>query len=140
MYVQIKQLADEAVALQNKVRMDAVLREISALCADAPVGLLPREMMPAVKQYFDTSFPKATGPAPQITDSDVMALLANPMQLIPPGMTVKTCGDVQATELSEVNLEALVGELRESGETIALNPTTMTFKVPTARAKKASAK
>lgn len=32
MYQQIKKLADEAVALQNKDRMDAALREISALC------------------------------------------------------------------------------------------------------------
>lgn len=32
MYQKIKELADEALALQNKVRMDAVLREISALC------------------------------------------------------------------------------------------------------------
>ena len=32
MYQQIKQLADEALALQNKDRMDAALREISALC------------------------------------------------------------------------------------------------------------
>jgi len=31
MYEKIKQLADEAVALQNKNRMDAALREISAL-------------------------------------------------------------------------------------------------------------
>jgi hypothetical protein len=32
MYQKIKALADEAIALQNKTRMDAVLREISALC------------------------------------------------------------------------------------------------------------
>jgi hypothetical protein len=31
MYQQIKQLADEALALQNKDRMDAALRDISAL-------------------------------------------------------------------------------------------------------------
>jgi hypothetical protein len=37
MYSKIKQLADNAIALQNKDQMDAVLREISALCdADAP--------------------------------------------------------------------------------------------------------
>lgn len=34
----IKQLADEAIALQNKDRMDAALREISALCSHAPLG------------------------------------------------------------------------------------------------------
>lgn len=32
MYQQIKKLADDAIALQNKDRMDAVLREISAMC------------------------------------------------------------------------------------------------------------
>jgi DNA-binding SARP family transcriptional activator len=32
MYEQIKQLADDALAVQNKDRMDAALREISALC------------------------------------------------------------------------------------------------------------
>jgi hypothetical protein len=35
MYKQIKQLADEAIALQNKDRMDAALREISACCGRA---------------------------------------------------------------------------------------------------------
>jgi hypothetical protein len=34
MYTKIKQLADEAIALQNKDRMDAALREISALCGE----------------------------------------------------------------------------------------------------------
>jgi len=32
MYTKIKQLADEAIALQNKDRMDAALREISDIC------------------------------------------------------------------------------------------------------------
>jgi hypothetical protein len=32
MYQQIKQLADDALALQNKDRMDAALRQISAMC------------------------------------------------------------------------------------------------------------
>ncbi len=38
MYEQIKKLADEAVALQNKSAMEAALREISELCdgANAP--------------------------------------------------------------------------------------------------------
>lgn len=35
MYQQIKQLANEALALQNKDHMDAVLCEISALCDQA---------------------------------------------------------------------------------------------------------
>jgi hypothetical protein len=35
MYAKIKDLADEAIALQNKDRMDAALREISGLCASA---------------------------------------------------------------------------------------------------------
>lgn len=38
MYQQIKQLADEALALQNKDQMDAALREISARCHAADVG------------------------------------------------------------------------------------------------------
>jgi hypothetical protein len=32
MYTKIKQLADDAIALQNKDRMDAALREISEVC------------------------------------------------------------------------------------------------------------
>ncbi|MGZ5799289.1 MAG: hypothetical protein ACXWJZ_01490 [Burkholderiaceae bacterium] len=32
MYSRIKQLADEALAIQNKDKMDAALREISAIC------------------------------------------------------------------------------------------------------------
>ena len=33
MYQKIKALADEAIKLQNKNRMDAALREISAMCS-----------------------------------------------------------------------------------------------------------
>jgi hypothetical protein len=36
MYQEIKRLADEALALQNKDRMDAALREISGMCEAAP--------------------------------------------------------------------------------------------------------
>lgn len=39
MHTEIKKLADEALALQNKDRMDAALREISALCEQAGVGV-----------------------------------------------------------------------------------------------------
>lgn len=35
MYDQIKKLADDAVSLQNKDRMDVVLREISRICEDS---------------------------------------------------------------------------------------------------------
>ena len=35
MYEQIKKLADEALAIQNKDRMDTALREISTLCDQA---------------------------------------------------------------------------------------------------------
>jgi hypothetical protein len=35
MYERIKQLADEAIALQNKQVMDVTLRDISAICATA---------------------------------------------------------------------------------------------------------
>lgn len=43
MITKIKQLADEAVKLQNKDRMDSALREISAMCVkvDVPVDPLP---------------------------------------------------------------------------------------------------
>lgn len=32
MYTRIKELADSAVALQNKINMEAALREISGIC------------------------------------------------------------------------------------------------------------
>lgn len=35
MYEQIKKLADEALAIQNKDRMDAALRQIGAMCDQA---------------------------------------------------------------------------------------------------------
>jgi len=40
MYAKIKELADEAIALQNKNRMDEVLREISGMCGDAEADTL----------------------------------------------------------------------------------------------------
>jgi|AraplaDrversion2_2_1032049.scaffolds.fasta_scaffold00773_42 hypothetical protein len=46
MYQQIKQLADDALALQNKNRMDAALREISALC-DHAAAAQPEQPEPA---------------------------------------------------------------------------------------------
>jgi hypothetical protein len=63
MYQQIKQLADEALALQNKDRMDAALREISALCVNdsdgvsIPDGISPKMLWPAAKQFFDARYP-----------------------------------------------------------------------------------
>jgi DNA-binding SARP family transcriptional activator len=42
MYEQIKKLADEALAIQNKDRMDAALREISTLC-DQPAAEQPKQ-------------------------------------------------------------------------------------------------
>ena len=51
MYQQIKQLADDALALQNKDSMDAALRKISALCDQAaeqqPVQNKQRGKQPA---------------------------------------------------------------------------------------------
>lgn len=41
MYEQIKKLADEAIGIQNKDKMDAALREISAMCV--PVESQPVE-------------------------------------------------------------------------------------------------
>lgn len=43
---QIKALADEAIALQNKNRMDEVLREISAMCVvGSPVTIAEPEVV-----------------------------------------------------------------------------------------------
>lgn len=44
MFEKIKALADEAIALQNKNRMDEVLREISKLCDAAKPVEMPVEM------------------------------------------------------------------------------------------------
>lgn len=54
MYQKIKQLADEAVALQNKDRMDAALREISAMCDPEVLRQLADSAMLA---STSTSFP-----------------------------------------------------------------------------------
>tara|TARA_R110000868_G_scaffold59182_2_gene181764 strand:+ start:264 stop:479 length:216 start_codon:yes stop_codon:yes gene_type:complete len=43
MYEQIKKLADDAIKLQNKDRMDAALREIGAMCAPVDVALIAKE-------------------------------------------------------------------------------------------------
>lgn len=37
----IKELADEAIALQNKDRMDAALREIRTMCEEIPEVVMP---------------------------------------------------------------------------------------------------
>lgn len=50
MYEKIKTLADEALALQNKDRMDAVLREISAMCETANV---PQANAPMDAEQFE---------------------------------------------------------------------------------------
>lgn len=44
MLKKIKELADEAVALQNKNRMDEVLREISKLCEELMEFEIPQSM------------------------------------------------------------------------------------------------
>lgn len=47
MYARIKELADEAIKLQNKDRMDAVLREISELVGNA--GAMDAEQFEAAE-------------------------------------------------------------------------------------------
>jgi hypothetical protein len=47
MYERIKALADEAIALQNKARMEEVLREISGMCATA--GAMSAEQFEAAE-------------------------------------------------------------------------------------------
>lgn len=44
MLKKIKALADEAIALQNKNRMDEVLREISKLCEELMEFEIPQSM------------------------------------------------------------------------------------------------
>ena len=60
MYEQIKRLADEALALQNKDSMDAALREISALCAREVAkiseGISPKSLWPATKAFYDAKY------------------------------------------------------------------------------------
>lgn len=51
MFQKIKQLADEAVALQNKDRMDAALRKISVVCGQ----LADSEAL--TSSSSDTAFP-----------------------------------------------------------------------------------
>ena len=41
MYQEIKRLADEAIALQNKLQMESALRTISSICEGAPVAPEP---------------------------------------------------------------------------------------------------
>jgi len=55
MYEKIKQLADEAVALQNKNRMDAVLRAISGLCEACAVVEPKKAYAPGLAALTGTS-------------------------------------------------------------------------------------
>jgi hypothetical protein len=57
MYQEIKRLADEAIALQNKDRMDAVLRQISALCTPGAVMLIDGEYRTSVRPMDAGEFP-----------------------------------------------------------------------------------
>lgn len=66
MYTKIKQVADEAIALQNKDRMDKALREISCLCN--PVGKVEQiegleAMMPAQQGHAVYDAPAKKGGA-----------------------------------------------------------------------------
>lgn len=65
MLEKIKRLADEAVALQNKLRMEAALREISALCAavkkDSGDGYVHDTFQPAVTAVLNTTAAEVLG-------------------------------------------------------------------------------
>lgn len=65
MLEKIKTLADEAVALQNKDRMDAALREISALCESG--GVMDFEQFEAAEkaQHDAGKFPLPPATAPE---------------------------------------------------------------------------
>ena len=60
MYQQIKHLADNALALQNKDRMDAALREISTLC-DHAAEQQPEQPKQRGKKQADQQPPGADG-------------------------------------------------------------------------------
>ena len=79
MYAKIKELADEAIALQNKNRMDEVLRYISEICAPNAVML--------VDGQYRTEVPPPADPA---------AVLAAAQ----PGDTVQVTG-IENTETGE---------------------------------------
>lgn len=62
MYERIKALADEAIALQNKARMEEVLREISGICANvvmtdaSPCALTPNPVVgPMTAEQFEAA-------------------------------------------------------------------------------------
>lgn len=71
----VKQLADKAIALQNKDRMDATLREISALC-DLTHGLKEPEVLAsaqpdlAAKPADDGIIRSATNPIRTIVSTN----------------------------------------------------------------------
>ena len=68
MYAKIKELADEAIALQNKNRMDEVLRYISAICAPGAVMLVDGQYKTAVPPPVDIG---TISPNPVVLDGPV---------------------------------------------------------------------
>lgn len=72
MYKQIKALADEAIALQNKDRMDAALREISGICQAAADELANAYGALAVKRGRHDLLERAPA-AGDATPADVLA-------------------------------------------------------------------
>lgn len=66
MYQEIKKLADEAVALQNKLRMEEVLRQISVICQQ----LTDAELLRSEPTGFRPAFVNLKAPAPD--DSHVV--------------------------------------------------------------------
>jgi hypothetical protein len=63
MYEKIKTLADEAIALQNKTRMDAVLREISGICYMESMKTLFQDKREQGSDYVEPTPPAEAAPA-----------------------------------------------------------------------------
>jgi len=75
MITKIKQLADEALKLQNKNRMDEVLREISAMCEKSQSNISPekiviKELMSGKTVLLDGNYVKLTSGEPKVVVND----------------------------------------------------------------------
>lgn len=89
MITKIKQLADEAIKLQNKNRMDEVLREISAMCDIDVIAVVDERIKKQSKDLIAEGLREKSDAKPLSNKS-----LADAIDKIPAGAKIADTKDI----------------------------------------------
>lgn len=137
MLQKIKELADKAIALQNKDAMDAALREIIGIChhADIVGTIWMKTAERAINSEQESCRPQTLQEAQAMNDAPHEPAGEKVGNIVP----VRIDGGVHV-DLNEASFSAMVDDMVASNKLIALNPNVARIDMPINVGKKGGAK